>query len=582
MISLTINDKKISVPEGFTILQAANEIGVHIPTLCHLYRKETGYINRWGTCRVCMVEAVGRRNLLPACSTNVVEGMEIKTTSRRAVTARRTMVELFLSNHPKDCLVCEKNRDCELQALAAELGVRDVKYEGHRSTYKKDTTSASIVRNPEKCILCRRCETMCNEVQTVGVYSAVHRGFDTVMGTALDSNMIDTPCVFCGQCVTACPTAALTEVDNTAEVWEILSDPDLFVVAQTAPAVRAALGESFSMEHGSVVTGKMAAALRRLGFSKVLDTNFAADLTIIEEASELIHRIKNGGRLPMLTSCCPAWVKFMEDNFPDLLDVPSTCKSPHEMFGAIAKTYLAEKLGVAPEKMRVVSIMPCLAKKYEAKREELIGENKLPDVDFVLSTRELARMIKESGIAFNSLPDEDFDEFMGESAGAGVIFGTAGGVTEATLRTANVWLGGSSEQVEYKEIRGSSGIRKADVTIGDGKIRVAIANGLGNARALLNEIRAGTNDFEMLEIMACPAGCVGGGGQPYHRNSTEILKARTKGIFTEDKNKKLRFSHENPEVLKLYEEFLGEFYGEKAHKLLHTSYGNKAEMNKTQ
>ena len=570
MINIIINNETISIPEWYTILQAANQIGVHIPTLCHLN------MNGSGTCRVCVVEVEGRRNLAPACSTKVSEGMVVKTASRRAVIARRTMVELFLSNHPKDCLSCERNRDCELQSLAAELGVREIKYSGHRNSFKKDISSTSIVRNPEKCILCRRCETVCNEIQTVGVYSAVHRGFDTVMGTAFDDDMIDTACVFCGQCVTVCPTGALTEVDNTAEVWDALSNPELFVIAQTAPAVRVALSESFSMEAGTNVTGKMVSALRRLGFYKVLDTNFAADLTIVEEASELLHRLKSNGRFPMLTSCCPAWVKLMENEFPDLLDVPSTCKSPHEMFGAIAKTYLAEKLGIDPEKIRVVSIMPCLAKKYEAKREELMGENKLPDVDYVLSTRELAKMIKESGLSFTNLPYEDFSELMGESTGAGMIFGASGGVMEAALRTANVWLGGSSDRLEFSELHGTEGIRKSDITLGGRKLRAAVASGLGNARKLLEEIRAGTNDFDLLEIMACPGGCVSGGGQPYHRNNPEIIEARTKGVFCGDKAKKIRLSHENPEVIKLYKEFLGDFYGEKAHKLLHITYKLKS------
>ena len=567
MINITINDIEISVPEGFTILQAAKEIGVHIPTLCHFYRKETGYVNQVGTCRVCMVEVEGRRNLLPACSTKITDGMKINTSSQRAIKARREMVELFLSNHPKDCLVCEKNRDCELQSLAAELGIREIKYNGHINSYKKDKTSASIVRNPEKCILCRRCETMCNEVQTVGVYSAVHRGFDTVMGTAFDSDMADTSCVFCGQCVSVCPTAALTEVDNTSDVWKILSDPGLFVIVQTAPAIRVALSEGFGMPAGTIVTGKMVAALKKLGFSKVFDTDFAADLTIVEEASELLHRIKNDGRLPILTSCCPAWVKFIEDNFPDLSDIPSSCKSPHQMFGAVAKTYLADKLGINPEKMRVVSIMPCLAKKYEAKKETLSG-----DVDYVLSTRELIRMIKEAGISFEKLPDESFDSIMGESTGAGVIFGASGGVMEAALRTANAFLGKTHECVVFEEVRWGEGIKKADVIVGDREMKVAVASGLGNARKLLQEVRNGTNDFEMLEIMACPNGCVGGGGQPYHRNNTEILKARAEGLYREDENKKIRMSHENPEILKLYSEFLGEFYGKKAHALLHTTF----------
>jgi NADH-quinone oxidoreductase subunit G len=562
----------MSVPENYTILQAAREIGVHIPTLCHLHLHDTEFVNGSGTCRVCMVEIEGRRNLQPACSTAVAPGMSIKTSSRRAISARRAIVGLFLSNHPKDCLVCERNRDCELQSLAAELGIREIEYGGHRNLYEKDTTSASIVRNPEKCILCRRCETMCGKIQTVGVYSPVHRGFDTVMGTEFDAKMINTPCVFCGQCVTVCPTAALTEVDNSAEVWKALSDPELFVVAQTAPAVRVSLGESFGFEPGTRVTGKMTAALRRIGFDMVLDTDFGADLTVVEEASELLRRLEQGGRLPMLTSCCPAWVKFIESQFPDLLDVPSSCKSPHEMFGAVAKTYLAGKLGIDPAKMRVISVMPCLAKKFEASREELAGKEGRRDVDFVLSTRELARMIREAGIDFNSLPNENFDTLMGESTGAGVIFGTTGGVSEAALRTVSAWLGNAPPKIEFENLRGCDGIKKASVELGGRTLRVAVSNGLGNARRLLEEIRAGNPDFDMLEIMACPMGCVGGGGQPYHRNNTGILKSRAAGLYTEDKEKPLRLSHENPQVKRLYDEFLGERHGELAKKLLHTTY----------
>ena len=580
MINLTINDTKISVPENYTILQAARDMGIHIPTLCHLQLPDTGFVNRTGTCRVCVVEAEGRRNLLPACSTLVQEGMIIRTASRRAILARRTMVELFLSNHPKDCLVCERNRDCELQTLAAELGVREIRFNGHRNTYEKDFNGSSIIRNPEKCVLCRRCETMCNDVQTVGVYSAVHRGFDTVVGTAFDAPLSDTPCTFCGQCVSVCPTAALTEADASAEVWQALADPELFVVAQTAPAVRVTLGESFGMQPGTRVTGKMVSALRGMGFDMVLDTNFAADLTVMEEASELLHRMNHGGRMPMLTSCCPAWVKFIEQKYPDLLDVPSTCKSPHEMFGAVAKTYLCKKLGVDPKKMRVVSIMPCLAKKYESTcgEQSATPHNPaesakiLPQVDFVLSTRETARMIREAGIEFDRLPDRDFDDFMGESTGAGAIFGTSGGVMEAAVRTASAWADGKTANPVFEQLRGNDGIRKTRVLIGGKPLRAAIASGLGNARKLLDQIRAGTHDFDVLEIMACPMGCVGGGGQPVHHNRADILRARAEGLYREDADKPVRMSHENPQIRRIYAEFLGEPFGETAHRLLHTSY----------
>ena len=574
MVDLKINNVETSVPEGTTILEAARGLGVHIPTLCHLDLHDIKMVNRVGTCRVCMVEVEGRRNLIPACSTVVSPGMVIHTSTNRAILARRTVVELLLSNHPRECLTCERNQNCELQSLAAELGIREIRYTGPRLHTEKDMSSYSIVRNAEKCVLCRRCETMCNEVQTVGVYSAVHRGFDTVIGTAFDNPMLDTACTFCGQCVSVCPTAALTETSDESNVWEALSDPNKIVIAQTAPAVRVALGEEFGLPVGTSVTGKMVAALRRMGFTKVLDTDFAADLTVMEEATELIHRIQNNGRLPILTSCCPAWVKFIEHQFPSLLDIPSTCKSPHEMFGAIAKTYLAKKMGVDPDKIVVVSVMPCLAKKFEARREELSLKEGGSDVDFVISTRELARMIREAGISFTSLPDEDFDDIMGESTGASVIFGTTGGVIEAAVRTAAAWLDkdNPSPQIEFKSLRGIDGIREAEVEIAGMKLSIAIANGLGNARKLLTDIRDGKANYHAIEIMACPSGCVGGGGQPYHGNNVEVLKLRAGALYTEDESKALRRSHENPQVLKLYEEFLGEPYSELAHELLHTHY----------
>lgn len=576
MITVTLNNEKIEMEKGSTILDAANLSGVYIPTLCHLDLQGVEMVNRVGTCRVCVVEVEGRRNLLPACSTEITEGMVIRTHTPRAVKARRTMVELFLSNHPKDCLICERNGRCELQSLAAELGIREVKFQGVRSRHEKDTSSHSLIRDPEKCVLCRRCETMCNQVQTVGVYSPVHRGFDTVMGTAFDLPILDTCCTFCGQCVSVCPTGALTQVDNTAEVWTALQNSEKFVIVQTAPAVRVALGEEFGLTHGSRVTGKMTAALRRMGFDKVYDTDFAADLTIMEEASELIHRLQNGGRLPMLTSCCPAWIKFIEHQFPELLDVPSTCKSPHEMFGAIAKTYLAQKLGIDPDKMVVVSVMPCLAKKYEAARPELAYGADRGYVDHVISTRELARMIHEAGINFNRLPDEDFDHVMGESTGASVIFGVTGGVIEATLRTVSEWLTGEKpKNIDFKELRGIEGVREATVKVGKDDFHIAIANGLGSARRILESIREGKSNYHAVEIMACPFGCVGGGGQPHHGNDIEVLKKRGEGLYAEDREKKIRISHDNPEIKQLYDEFLEKPFSQKAHELLHTRYSER-------
>jgi NADH-quinone oxidoreductase subunit G len=571
-VNVTINEQKISVPADYTVLEAAREINVEIPTLCHLNLHDLKAVNRSASCRVCVVELEGRASLAPSCSTYVSEGMVIKTNTPRAIKARRTMVELLLSDHPKDCLTCSKNQQCELQSLAAELGVREIKYTGEESHYELDNSSYSIVRNLDKCVFCRRCETMCNEVQTCGILSGIDRGFETVVGPAFGLPMIDTMCTFCGQCVAVCPTAALTEVSNVRQVWDAINDPEKYVVVQTAPAVRVALGEEFGMEAGTIVTGKMAAALRRMGFDQVFDTDFAADLTIVEEASELIHRIQHGGTLPILTSCCPAWVKFFEHQFPDLLDIPSTCKSPHEMFGAVTKTYFAEKMNIDPKKIVVVSVMPCLAKKYEAARPEL-SENDLQHVDYVIDTRETAKMIREAGICFTDLPDEDFDRPLGESTGASVIFGATGGVIEAAVRTAVDWLTGESiENVDYTQLRGFKGIREGSVMIGDMEVKIGIAHGLGNARKLLEDIRDGKAQYHAIEIMACPGGCIGGGGQPYHQGDSEIIQKRMDAIYREDKGKAKRKSHENTDVLELYKNYLGEFYGEKAHELLHTSY----------
>jgi len=572
LITLTINDKKIHVEEGTTILQAARMLNINIPTLCHLNMHDGKTTNHPGSCRVCMVEVFGRRNLAPACSTPATEEMVIKTNSIRAIKARRTVLELILSDHPQDCLLCEKNTMCELQKLAAELGIREIHYKGEMSTYPIDNSTNSIVRNLDKCILCRRCETMCNEVQTVGVLSGVGRGFETIVSPAFALPMGETACTFCGQCVAVCPTGALTAVNNTSKVWNALDQTEKVVVVQTAPAVRAALGEEFGLEHGTVVTGKMVAALRALGFNKVFDTDFAADLTIMEEASEFVHRLQHGGKLPMLTSCCPAWVNFFEHQFSDLMDIPSTCKSPQQMWGAVAKTYLAEKMNVKAKDMIVVSVMPCLAKKYEAARPEMSTDG-VPDVDIVISTRELAKMIREAGIDFNSLPEEDFDNPLGESTGAGVIFGTSGGVMEAALRTAYEWLTHETlENVDFEVARGMEGIKEATVKINDIDVKVAIASGLGNARKLLEAIREGKADYHLIEIMACPGGCINGGGQPYSNYSEDILSKRMSVLYSEDKNKIIRKSHDNPYIKKIYEEFLGEPYGDKAHELLHTFY----------
>jgi NADH-quinone oxidoreductase subunit G len=572
MINLTINGFKVTVPQGTSILDAARSVNVNIPTLCYLDLHDIKMVNRTASCRVCLVEVEKRKNLAPACATEAVEGMVVETKTVRAIKARRKMVELLLSDHPTDCLVCEKNTQCQLQRLAAELGIRTIKYKGSMSNYKKDFSSGAIYRNPDKCIMCRRCETMCNEVQTCGILSAVDRGFETVVSPAFALPMLDTMCTFCGQCVAVCPTAALTQVSNVDDIWNVLADPEKHVFVQTAPAIRVTLGEKFNMEPGTIVTGKMVSSLRRLGFDKVFDTDFAADVTIVEEAHEFIDRLKNGGRLPILTSCCPSWVKFIEHQFPDLLDIPSTCKSPHMMFGSIAKTYLAEKFKLDPAKIVIVSVMPCIAKKYEIVRPEL-ESNGQKSVDFVLTTRELSDMIMEAGLDFKNLPEEDFDDPLGKSTGASVIFGTTGGVIEATLRTAYEWLTGETlSNVEFHDVRGLQGLKEAVVNINGKDIRIGVAHGLGNARALLTSIQSGEANYHAIEIMACPGGCIDGGGQPYHFGNMEIVKKRMDALYREDRDKEIRKSHDNPAVQALYREYIGEIGGERAHHLLHTHY----------
>jgi len=570
LITITINDKKLQVEEGTTILEAAKLLNIFIPTLCHM-NLHNGVEHNPGSCRVCVVEVEGRRNLAPACNTVINEGMVVKTSSIKAITSRRTVVELLLSDHPQDCLLCEKNTFCELQKLAADMGIREMKYKGAMSTFPKDFSSSSIERNLDKCILCRRCVTVCSKIQTVSVLSPINRGFNTIISPAFGMPMIETNCTFCGQCVSVCPTGALTEVNNTEKVWSALNNEDKFVIVQTAPAVRAALGEAFEDNSGKAVTGKMVAALRSLGFDKVCDTDFAADLTIMEEAAELMDRIQNGGRLPMLTSCCPGWINFFEHEFTDLLDIPSSCKSPQQMFGAIAKSYYAKKMNINPENIIVVSVMPCLAKKYEAAREEMGN-----DVDIVISTRELAKMIKEAGISFNDLADEEFDGFLGESTGAGVLFGVTGGVMEAALRTAYEWITEETlDNVEFSMIRGMDGIREATIQIKDMEVKAAIASGLGNARKLLDKIRSGEANYHIIEIMACPGGCIDGGGQPYMHGNYDILKKRANALYEEDRSKSLRKSHENPSIIELYDNFLDHPNSDIAHKLLHTHFSCK-------
>ncbi|HHX36753.1 MAG TPA: 4Fe-4S binding protein [Clostridiaceae bacterium] len=576
-VTLTINDQEVTVPAGTTILDAAKKLNIKIPTLCHLDLHNMKFVNQTSSCRVCMVEEEGWDKMLAACSTRCREGMRIRTDTIKVIRTRRLMVELLLSNHPTDCLICNKNGNCELQALAAETGVTRIDYPGYRSHHEMDTSSFSLVRNMDKCVLCKRCETMCNDVQTVGALTDIGRGFDTVVGTLFGMPMHETTCTFCGQCVAVCPTAALTEVDNISQVWDAL-DSDKTVIVQTAPAVRVALGEVFGMEPGTDVTGKMVTALRRMGFNRVYDTNFAADVTVMEEAAEMVDRINGEGRLPILTSCCPSWVKFIEHQFGDMLDIPSTAKSPHEMFGSLAKTYLSDKMGVAPEDIIVVSVMPCVAKKYESKRPEL-GQGENSDVDIVITTRELGRMLKDLGLDFASLPESDFDQLMGVASGAGDIFGSTGGVIEAALRTAYEWLTGETlEQLDFHSLRGLSGIKEATVEINGVKHKIACANGLGNARELLRRIRSGEANYTAIEIMACPGGCIAGGGQPYHHGDESIIRKRMEAIYNVDRRKQIRQAHRNPMVLKLYEEYLGEPHSEKSKKLLHTKYVWRQKM----
>ncbi len=572
MLNITINDIPVQIADGSTILQAAEKLGIKIPTLCHLSIDCLNIEHKTGSCRICVVEVEGRRNLAPACCTPATDGMVVKTNTIRVIKTRRAILDLILSDHPKDCLTCSKSGDCSLQELADDMNLHRIKYQGKTTTHKIDMQNQSIVRDLNKCIMCRRCETACNKIQTVGVLAGVGRGFDTVVGPPQLEDLDQTQCVFCGQCVTACPVGALTEMSQIYKVWEAINDKSKTVVVQTAPAVRVAIGEEFGMDAGSISTGKMVSALRMMGFDKVFDTDFTADLTIMEETTEFLERLKKGENLPILTSCCPGWVKFFEHQFPDLLNIPSTAKSPQQMFGAVAKTYYADKINVKPEDMIVVSIMPCLAKKYEANREEFTREG-VKDVDYVLSTRELAVMIQEAGLLFPELEDGTYDNPLGESTGAAVIFGATGGVLEAALRTAADWVTGEDlKEIDFVAVRGLEGIKEADVEVAGITVKAAIASGLGNARKLLEKIQAGECEYHIIEIMACPGGCLNGGGQPYIQGDETILQKRLEALYTDDKNSTIRKSHENPSIKKIYEEFLGEPGSHKAHELLHTSY----------
>jgi len=569
-IKLTIDGIETEVSKGTTVLEAARGLDINIPSLCYMKG-----INHSSSCRVCVVE-VGPR-LIASCTLKAEEGMKIQTNTKKVRDARRTTVELLLSDHDRECLSCSRSGGCELQTVASGLNVRTVSFTGEKSHHEKDLSSPSIRRDSAKCIKCGRCIGACGTMQTVHAIGFNHRGFDTTVGPAFDRALGESTCVNCGQCIMACPVGALTEIENISDVWNALADPSKYVVVQPAPAVRVALGEEFGMPVGTRVTGKMAAALRKLGFDKVFDTNFGADLTIMEEGTELLYRLNSGENLPLMTSCCPGWVKFVEHNFPNQLNNLSTCKSPHEMEGAMIKSYFAQKMGLDPKNIVVVSIMPCTAKKYEGGREELSHEG-LQDVDLVLTTRELAAMIKEAGIDFVNLKGEAFDNPMGESSGAGAIFGATGGVAEAALRTVfELTAGKELDTIEYTAVRGLEGIKENVIELPNGKkIRTAVVHGLGNARKLMEAIESGEKSYEFIEVMACPGGCIAGGGQPIIDAQTSekinIKAERAKAIYSEDESLAIRKSHKNKSIQQLYAEFLGEPNGHVAHELLHTHY----------
>ncbi len=571
LISLKIDGIEVKVPKSTTILEAAKQAGIDIPTLCFL--KD---INEVGDCRMCIVEIEGRRGFATSCIQTVEEGMVIHTHTPNVLEARHVILDLIISNHAKDCLTCTRSGNCELQTLAVKFNVLNVEFPGEMTKHKVDDLSPSIVRDFNKCILCRRCVAACKNIQKIGAIDCINRGFESCISTVGDHSLNDVNCTNCGQCIQACPTGALHEKETINDVWVKLKDPDTYVVVQTAPAVRVALGEEFGMPIGTNVKGKMVTALKRLGFDKVFDTNTGADFTIIEEAHEFIERLNENDNLPMITSCSPGWVKYIEMNYPELLPHLSTCKSPHQMFGALTKTYFAQKEGINPEKIYVVSVMPCIAKKFERQRDEL-KNNGLYDVDNVITTRELSRMIKQANIEFEKLEDSEFDEPMGEATGAAAIFGTTGGVMEAALRTAQDTLTGKDlPKIDFEQVRGGEGIKRATVKIGKKDLKVVAASGLANAQKIMEEIKSGKADYQFVEIMACPGGCIMGGGQPIKtskiRRETNVRKLRSDALYSIDEKSKIRKSHENPVVKKIYAEYLEEPGSYRAHKLLHTHY----------
>ena len=578
-VHIKINGTSYEVAAGSTILEAAHSVDIEIPTLCYL--KE---INAIGACRICVVEVKGAKSLVTACVYPVSEGMEVVTNSEKVMASRKTNLELLLSTHDQNCLSCVRSTDCELQRLCRDYGVNGQRFVGTRERYALDDSAPHMIRDNNKCILCRRCVAACRENQAVGVIGPTERGFQTHIACAFEAKLGESPCISCGQCITVCPTGALTEKDDTGKVWAALHDPEKYVVVQTAPSVRATLGECFGLPIGTNVEGKMVAALRRLGFNAVFDTDTAADFTIMEEATEFVHRVKNGGVLPMITSCSPGWVKFCETYYPDMIPNLSSCKSPQGMFGALTKTYYAEKMGLDPRNIVSVSVMPCTAKKFEVGRDDMCAAGEgIPDMDISITTRELARMIQRAGIVFNELPDEDFDPALGESTGAAVIFGATGGVMEAALRTAvELVTGEVAPEVDYTEVRGTQGIKEATYEVGGMKLNVCVASGLSNADKVLKAVQSGEKHYDFIEFMACPGGCVNGGGQPTQpasvRNFVDLKSLRAKALYSEDEAKAVRKSHENPLLKKIYAEYLGQPGGEKAHHILHTSYVKREKL----